>query len=98
MVHLCHDVYFRFFMNIQGPIPSLHAHLEGLAKAHQVKTVRTPQDALAEVITRLAGDEVTSDATEDLIVNLKRSGVINGAQMISFLGQHIDERKHVRSI
>ena len=44
-----------------------------LARSHGVNAVRSRFDALADVITKLADDDVSSDETEDLIVALKRA-------------------------
>ncbi len=59
-----------------------------LAKKSGVVFSRTSNDALAEVITKLAGDEVVCDDVEDLIVALRRAKVINGAEMVSLLREH----------
>jgi hypothetical protein len=59
-----------------------------LARKHGVVYVRTPDDELADVISRLSDADVVTDETEDLIVALKRAGIINGAEMVSLLGRH----------
>jgi hypothetical protein len=66
-----------------------------LARRHGVVPVRTSHDALAEVIARLSDDDIATDETEDLIVMLKRAGVIDGATLVDLLGRHLDERRHV---
>jgi len=71
------------------------AYVADLARRHGVAYVRTPHDAMAEVITRLADDDIVTDETEDLIVALKRAGVIDGATMVDLLGRHLDEMHHV---
>lgn len=70
---------------------SIKEHVAALAKKHGVKYVRTGTDALAEVITRLCDDEVVTDATEDTIIALRRSGVIDGPTMLDLLHRHLDE-------
>ena len=67
------------------------AYVDKLARQHGVKPARGPLDEAAATITRLSGDEVASDHTEDLIVALKREGIIDGARMVSLLGAHLDE-------
>ena len=77
------------------PVSDVASHVVALAKRHGVSYKRTSNDELADVITRLADDEVDTDAIEDLIVALKRANVIDGATMVSLLGSHLDERRHV---
>ena len=71
------------------------AYIAELATRHHIVYARTPDDALAELATRLADDEIVTDETEDLIVALKRAGVIDGATMGDLLGRHLDEARHV---
>ncbi len=77
------------------PVSDVASHVVALAKQHGVSYKRTSNDEFADVITRLADDEVDTDATEDLIVALKRANVIDGPTMVSLLGSHLDERRHV---
>lgn len=77
------------------PTAGLAEYIAGLARQHGIRYVRTPDDALADVITRLADDEVVADDTEDLIVALKRSHVIDAATMVSLLGNYLDEKRNV---
>lgn len=74
---------------------SVTERVQQLAKDNGVVYKKTANDALAEVITRLSDDNVVTDATEDLIVALKRANVISGEVMVSLLGQHLREIKHV---
>ena len=74
------------------PVSSVSCYVASIASQHGVYYLRTPSDELADVVTRLSGDEVTTDATEDLIVALRRANVIDGPTMISLLGSHLDER------
>lgn len=63
-----------------------------LAKQHNVRYHHTPEDELAEVATRLAGDDVVPDEIEDLVVALKRAGAINGSEMVTLLGGYLDAK------
>lgn len=45
---------------------------------HGIVYEKTGSDALAEAITRLAGDDVCTDETEDMLVALRRANVIDG--------------------
>lgn len=80
--------------NITIPTTGLKEYVVELARRYGVTYVETPHDELADVITRLSGDEVTTDATEDLIVELKRANVIDGPTMVSLLGNYLDEQHH----
>lgn len=86
-------------MQIQHiPSVGVSAYISGLAKQHGVSYVKTGNDALADVITSLAGDDVVTDETEDLIVALRRADVIDGPTMVLLLGHYLDEKSHARSI
>jgi hypothetical protein len=55
----------------------------------------TYADRWAAAVTRLAGDEVTSDATDDLLVALRRAGKVSAREMASLLMAHHRERELV---
>ena len=63
-----------------------------LADRHGVRYQRTPDDELAEVITRLSDDEVVTDDIENLVVALKRAGAISGAEMVDLLSRYLMEK------
>jgi len=75
------------------PTRGLAEYIGDLAREHNVRYVRTPEDALADIITRLADDDVVTDDTEDLIVALKRAHVIDAATMVTLLGRYLDEER-----
>ena len=77
------------------PTSGLEQFILGLAQRHGVAYVKTSHDRLAEVISRLADDEVATDDTEDLIVALKRAHVIDAATMVALLGGYLDEKRRV---
>ncbi|MEI6068709.1 MAG: hypothetical protein WCP96_15310 [Methylococcaceae bacterium] len=77
------------------PTAGLREYIIEIARRYGVSYVRTPSDDLAEVITRLSGDEVASDETKDLIVALRRANVIDGPTMVSLLGSYLDENRNV---
>lgn len=70
-------------------------YVAALARRHGVVYSKTGNDALADVITRLADDDVRTDETEDLLVALNRARVIDGPTMVSLLGRHLDECRYV---
>ena len=47
-------------------------------------------DGWAEAITRLADDEITTDETEDSIVDKYRAEEINGTELVRQIGHHLD--------
>lgn len=73
----------------------LSAYIADLAKRHGVVYVKTGSSALAQVITRLAGDEVTPDETEKLVIALRRANVINGPTAVTLLGRYFDEKRNL---
>lgn len=74
------------------PTSGLSKYVADLARKHGVKPARTPNDALAEVITQLSDDAVITDDTEDLIVALKRADVLDAETMVALLGNYLDEK------
>lgn len=71
---------------------STRSYVIDLADQFGIRYQATPEDALADIATRLAGDEVVIDEIEDLLVALKRTGAINGNEMVTLLGQYLDEK------
>ena len=84
--------------SFEVPTSGLADFVKNLAHSHGVRYVRSGIDDLADVITRLSDDEVVTDETEDLIVELKRSKVIDSSTMVSLLGNYLDERNYVRPV
>ncbi len=62
-----------------------------LAEQNGIHYLPTPEDELAEVATRLAGDDVVTDEIEDLIMALRRAGMISGTELVRLLGQYLKE-------
>lgn len=91
-------------MNFQEPSKKLNlndippigvsAFVADLAMRHGVEYVRTGSSAFAEVVTRLAGDDVTPDDTENLIIALRRADIIDGRTMVTLLGRYFDEMRN----
>ena len=69
-----------------------------LAREYHITYSRTAGDEFAETVTRLAGDEVRSDATGDLLVALKRAHKLTDREMTALLISHLREKRRVRSI
>lgn len=81
------------------PSAGVARFVQGLARRFKVAYIPNAMDQWAETVTRLAGDEVHADDTEDLLVALKRSGKLSTDEMALLLVNHLRERKQgVRSI
>lgn len=80
------------------PQVGLGAFIADLAMRYGVEYVRTGSSALAEVVTRLAGDDVKPDETEKLVIALRRANVIDGRTMVTLLGRYFDEMRDVRPL
>ena len=76
------------------PTTGLKAYIADLAKRHDVVYVTTGGSALAQVITRLAGDDGNPDETEKLVYALRRANVINGPTAVALLGRYFDETRN----
>jgi hypothetical protein len=74
---------------------SVRQYVVDLARQHRVSYTRTFADEWAEAATRLAGDDVQSDETADLLVALKRAHKVTDSEMTVLLVNHLRERKGV---
>ena len=77
------------------PMTGLSAYIADLAKRHGVAYVKTGSSALAQVITRLAGDAGNPDETEKLVIALRRANVIDGKTMVTLLSRYFGEMRNV---
>ena len=77
------------------PKTNVAEYIAEIAKENGVKYVRGPLDDLADVITYLSDDDVTVDDTADLVVALKRAGIISGRSVTDLLGAYLDEKHKV---
>lgn len=71
---------------------STREYVIALASELGIQYHPTPDDMLAEIATRLAGDEVVTDEIEDLIVAMRRAGAISGKEMVSLLSRYLSEK------
>ncbi|MEI3773991.1 hypothetical protein ACIPSX_15035 [Pectobacterium sp. CHL-2024] len=69
-----------------------------IASANGIKYQRNGLDDFAESITRLAGDDITFDLVEKLLVLLNKKEIIDGTQMARLLTNYTKEEANVRSI
>lgn len=63
------------------------------ARKHQGAYVRTPSDALANRITKLAGDNVELDEVERLVIALLRAGHLSRAEVVRLQASYLREAK-----
>lgn len=73
--------------------PSVASKVRHLAAYHNVSDVRDDTSRMAVAITRLAGDAVALDNVEQLLVNLKRKGVLTKAETLSLQADYLAERR-----
>ena len=66
--------------------------IEKLALQHGVTYVRTRGDEFAEAVTRLSEDDVSTDATEELLIALRRRNIIDNEVLVTLLGEHLHEK------
>ncbi|WP_434765946.1 hypothetical protein [Pseudomonas triticicola] len=72
---------------------SVASEVRRLAKKHRVDAERDGLSRMAVTITRLAGDAVELDSVEQLLVNLKRRGVLNKAEIMALQGRYLQEKR-----
>jgi len=69
------------------------ARIRKMACDHKVTYVRTERDAVAQQITRLAGDDVRFDEIEQLLIALQRSGYLSRVEMVRLQASYLREAK-----
>jgi hypothetical protein len=69
------------------------AHIRELARKHHVTYVRTQCDALANHMTRLAGDDVELDEVEQLLIALQRAGHLSRTEAGRLQATYLRESK-----
>lgn len=72
---------------------SVASQVRELAKDHKVTAERDGMSRMAVSITRLAGDTVELDGIEQLLVNLKRKGVLSKSEILALQGRYLQERR-----
>ncbi|MDZ5432816.1 hypothetical protein T3H00_09105 [Pseudomonas fluorescens] len=64
-----------------------------LAKDHMVTADPDGMSRMAVLITRMAGDVVELDGVEQLLVNLKKKGVLSKSETLALQGRYLQERR-----
>ncbi|KPG99629.1 hypothetical protein AEQ67_10880 [Pseudomonas sp. RIT-PI-q] len=77
----------------QSAAVSVASQVRKLAKDHKVTAERDGMSRMAVSITRLAGDAVELDGIEQLLVNLKRKGVLSKSEILALQGRYLQERR-----
>lgn len=72
---------------------SVASQVRKLAKDNKVTAGRDGMSRMAASITRLAGDIVELDNIEQLLVNLKRKGVLSKSEILALQGRYLQERR-----
>lgn len=72
---------------------SAATEIRKLAREHKVTADRDSVSSLAVTITRLAGDVVELDSIEQMLVNLKRKGVLSKSEVMALQGRYLQEKR-----
>lgn len=76
---------------------SIKKYIINLAEENKITYKKTANDALADDITRLAGDTVVSDETEELLLALYRAEIIDQPAMVDLHNSYLKEAKGVQA-
>ncbi|WP_413737547.1 hypothetical protein ACL2XP_05450 [Sodalis sp. RH21] len=74
-------------------VVSVATQVRRLAKSHNVTAERDGMGRMAVAITRMAGDVVELDNVEQLLVNLKRKGVLSKSEILTLQGGYLQEKR-----
>ncbi len=77
----------------QTAVVSVASQVRRLAKAHKVTAEPDSMSRMAVTITCLAGDVVELDGVEQLLVNLKRKGVLSKSEILALQGRYLQEKR-----
>ena len=67
--------------------------VQELAKTHHITAEPDGMSRMAVAITRLADDIVELDVIEQLLVNLKKKGVLTKAETLKLQGGYLQEKR-----
>ncbi|WAC45219.1 hypothetical protein OU997_03220 [Pseudomonas sp. SL4(2022)] len=76
---------------------SVASQVRKLAKAYEVTAERDGMSCMAVTITRLAGDMVELDNVEQLLVNLKKKGVLSKSETLELQGRYLQEKRRSKT-
>ncbi|MDX5629607.1 MULTISPECIES: hypothetical protein [unclassified Brenneria] len=86
----------RGFLMTKTAAISVASQVRRLAKFHKVTAERDGMSRMAVAITRMAGDSVELDNIEQLLVNLKRKGVLSKSEILTLQGGYLQEKRRSR--
>lgn len=86
---------WRISPRIRHGQTSIARFVRAMARSCHVRFQPTHMDRWAVTVTRLAGDEVASDSTDDLLVALTRAGKLTTRDMSRLVAAHRRELKRV---
>ncbi|BCX71238.1 hypothetical protein [Pseudomonas izuensis] len=72
---------------------SVENQVRKLAKDHRVTADPDGMSRMAVIITRMAGDVVELDGVEQLLVNLKKKGILSKSETLALQGRYLQERR-----
>ena len=75
---------------------SIASKVRRLAKAHHVTAERDSISRMAVAITGLAGDAVGLDGVGQLLVNLKRKGILSKSETLALQGSYLQEKRRAK--
>lgn len=75
---------------------SVASEVRKLARVHKVTAEPDSMSRMAVTITRLAGDLVELDGVEQLLVNLKKKGVLSKTETLALQGRYLQEKRHAK--
>ena len=75
---------------------SVASEVRKLAKAHKVTAKRDGVSRMATSITLLSGDSVVLDTVEQLLVNLKRKGVMTTSDLLAMQVRYLTEKNSIK--
>ncbi|MBB3324021.1 hypothetical protein [Atlantibacter sp. RC6] len=73
---------------------SVASYIYRLAKIHHVSDKRDHMSRMAVTITALADDAVELDNVEQLLINLKRKGVLSKAEILALQARYFREQRN----
>ncbi|MGY2167449.1 hypothetical protein [Pseudomonas gingeri] len=72
---------------------SVASQVRSLAETYKVSAERDGMSRLAVTFTHLSGDAVELDNIEQLLVNLKKKGILSKSETLAFQGRYLEEKR-----
>lgn len=76
-------------------VVNIASYVQQLAKDNNVTANRDAMSSMAVTITALADDSVELDNVEQLLVNLKKKGVLSKAEVLQLQGRYFREQRRL---